>query len=185
MKMFINIKLRTIQTKKGWLFFVELSHSLNFFITFKIFHVFNIINECLKEFRYCVRGPGCSKIVNFVVWGRISPAVYWWHQNQSSYIVCTTSCDVVQQNQSFPSTYSLTHSLTHSQSCVWRQAQCLKMKTYLEYQPSGAGGTRSPPATPHRLKNPKWPLGGSKMADGVWKGVSSYVFGFSRQLSLN
>ena len=34
-----------------------------------------------------------------------------------------------------------------------------------EYQPSGAGGTRSPPATPHRL------LVGPKMADGVWKGV--------------
>ena len=34
-----------------------------------------------------------------------------------------------------------------------------------EYQPSGAGGTCSPPATPHRL-----PVG-PKMADGVWKGV--------------
>ena len=34
-----------------------------------------------------------------------------------------------------------------------------------KYQPSGAGGTHSPPATPHRL-----PVG-PKMADGVWKGV--------------
>ena len=25
-----------------------------------------------------------------------------------------------------------------------------------KYQPSGAGGTCSPPATPHRLQNPKW-----------------------------
>ena len=40
-----------------------------------------------------------------------------------------------------------------------------------KYQPSGAGGPRSPPATPHRLQNPKWPPGGPKMADGVWKGV--------------
>ena len=40
-----------------------------------------------------------------------------------------------------------------------------------EYQPSGEGGTHSPPATPHRLQNPKWPPGGPKMADGVWKGV--------------
>ena len=40
-----------------------------------------------------------------------------------------------------------------------------------EYQPSGAGGTRSLPATPHCLKNPKWPLGGPEMADGDWKGV--------------
>ena len=40
-----------------------------------------------------------------------------------------------------------------------------------KYQPSGAGGTRSPPATPHRLQNPKWPPVGPKMADGVWKGV--------------
>ena len=35
----------------------------------------------------------------------------------------------------------------------------------IKYLPSGAGGTRSPPATPHRL-----PVG-HKMADGVWKGV--------------
>ena len=51
-----------------------------------------------------------------------------------------------------------------------------------KYQPSGEGGTRSPPATPHRLhrctaapphrlQNPKWPPGGPKMANGVWKGV--------------
>ena len=32
-----------------------------------------------------------------------------------------------------------------------------------EYQPSGAGGTRSPPATPHRLPvAPKWPTGSGK-----------------------
>ena len=43
----------------------------------------------------------------------------------------------------------------------------------LEYQPSGEGGARSLPATPHRLQNPKWPPGGPKMADGVWKGVYS------------
>ena len=43
--------------------------------------------------------------------------------------------------------------------------------SFVKYQPSGAGGTRSPPATPHRLQNPKWPPGGPKMADGVWKGV--------------
>ena len=40
-----------------------------------------------------------------------------------------------------------------------------------KYQPSGEGGARSPPATPHRLQNPKWPPGGPKMVDGVWKGV--------------
>merc|ERR1711954_425999 len=45
--------------------------------------------------------------------------------------------------------------------------------------PSGAGGTRSPPATPHRL-----PVG-PKMADRVWKGVQSQVIGRSRQLLLN
>ena len=41
----------------------------------------------------------------------------------------------------------------------------------MKYQPSGAGGIGSLPATPHRLKNPKWLPGGPKMADGVWKGV--------------
>ena len=40
----------------------------------------------------------------------------------------------------------------------------------IQFQPSGAGGTRSPPATLHRLQNPKWPPVGPKMADGVWKG---------------
>ena len=44
-------------------------------------------------------------------------------------------------------------------------------KMCYEYQPSGEGGTRSPPATPHHLQNPKWPPGGPKMADGVWKSV--------------
>merc|ERR1711942_354707 len=37
----------------------------------------------------------------------------------------------------------------------------------------------------HRLQNPKWPPGGLKMAEGVWKGVYPYVFGRSKQLSLN
>ena len=48
-----------------------------------------------------------------------------------------------------------------------------------DHQPTGKGGTRSPPA------NPKWPPGGPKMADGVWKGVYSQVFEHSKQLSLN
>ena len=43
----------------------------------------------------------------------------------------------------------------------------------IKYQPSGEGGTRSPPAMLHRLQNPIWPPGGPKMADGVWKGVYS------------
>ena len=54
----------------------------------------------------------------------------------------------------------------------------------MKYQPSGAGGTRSPPATPHSLQNPKWPPVGPKMANGVWKGVYPWVFGRSKQLSL-
>jgi len=41
----------------------------------------------------------------------------------------------------------------------------------MKYQPSSAEGTPSEPAMLHRLQNPKWPLGGSKMADRVWKGV--------------
>ena len=54
-----------------------------------------------------------------------------------------------------------------------------------EYQPSGEGGTRSLPATPQRLQNPKWPPGGPKIAEGVWKGVYLQVFGRSKQLSQN
>ena len=40
-------------------------------------------------------------------------------------------------------------------------------------------------ALAHRLQNPKWPPGGPKMADGVWKGVYPWVFGRSKQLLLN
>ena len=35
------------------------------------------------------------------------------------------------------------------------------------------------------LKNPKWPPGGPKMANGVWIGVYPYLLGHTRQLSLN
>ena len=34
-------------------------------------------------------------------------------------------------------------------------------------------------------RSPKWPLGGPKMADRVWKGAYPLIFGHSRQLSLN
>ena len=44
----------------------------------------------------------------------------------------------------------------------------MAQKNYEEYQPSGEGGARSPPATPHRLQDPKWPSGGLKMVDGVY-----------------
>ena len=36
--------------------------------------------------------------------------------------------------------------------------------------------------TPHRPQNPKWLLGGPKMADRVWKGVYPWVLGHSDQL---
>ena len=45
------------------------------------------------------------------------------------------------------------------------------LQNWYKYQPSGEGGTRSPPATPQRLQNLIWPPGGPKMADGIWKGV--------------
>ena len=54
-----------------------------------------------------------------------------------------------------------------------------------EYQPSATGGTRSLTATPHRLQNPKWPLGGPKMANRVCKGVYPYIFGRSCKFLLN
>ena len=60
-----------------------------------------------------------------------------------------------------------------------------KKKQKKKKQPSGEGGTRSPPATPHCLQNPIWPPGGPKMPDGVWKSVYPPMFGHSKQLSLN
>ena len=46
-----------------------------------------------------------------------------------------------------------------------------------KYQPSGEGGTRSPPATLHRLKNPKWPPGGPKWPTGSGKVTDFGIFG--------
>ena len=59
------------------------------------------------------------------------------------------------------------------------------MRVGNEYQPSSTGDTRSPPATPHRLQNQKWPPGGPKMAAWVWKGDNPQIFGQSKQLLLN
>ena len=42
--------------------------------------------------------------------------------------------------------------------------------TKIQYQPSGVGATRSPPAM-HATQ--KWPPEGTKIANMVWKGVQS------------
>ena len=46
-----------------------------------------------------------------------------------------------------------------------------------KYQPSGAGGTRSPPATPHHLLHQKWSPEGPKIADGAGKGSNPRLLG--------
>ena len=38
-----------------------------------------------------------------------------------------------------------------------------------KYEPSGEGGTRSPPATLHHLQNPKWPPRATKWRTGSGK----------------
>ena len=53
-----------------------------------------------------------------------------------------------------------------------RRGLCMQNhRDLVKYQPSGAGGTRSPPATPHRLQRrtacqwaPKWPTGSGKVS---------------------
>ena len=42
-----------------------------------------------------------------------------------------------------------------------------------KYQPSGARGTRSPPATPHRLPKSKWPMGSGKVSTPRFLGILS------------
>ena len=49
-------------------------------------------------------------------------------------------------------------------------------RSFNQYQPSGAGVTRSPPTMLQRLQNPKWLTGGSKIDDGIRKGVSHRLF---------
>ena len=55
-----------------------------------------------------------------------------------------------------------------------------KRQNFLQYQPSGAGGTRSPPATPHRLQiqndrqgAPKWRTGSGKVSTPRFLGILS------------
>ena len=50
-------------------------------------------------------------------------------------------------------------------------------KQDFQYQPSGAGCTRSLTARPHCLQSPKWLSGGPKLADCVWKGSILRFFG--------
>ena len=38
----------------------------------------------------------------------------------------------------------------------------IRSEKAIKYQPSGAGGTRSLPVTPHRPLNPTWPTGSGK-----------------------
>ena len=45
------------------------------------------------------------------------------------------------------------------------------VKELTKYQPSSEGGTRSPPAMLNHLKNPKWPLGGPKLATPMLLGT--------------
>ena len=69
--------------------------------------------------------------------------------------------------------------------------QKYKKDIFREYQPSGEEGTRSPPATPHRMQrhtacntappatlhrmqNPVWLPGGPKMVDRIWKGFWAF-----------
>ena len=50
---------------------------------------------------------------------------------------------------------------------------CFHSKNKHKYQPSGEGGTRSLPATPRRLQNPKWPTGFGKVSTPTFLGILS------------
>ena len=54
---------------------------------------------------------------------------------------------------------------------LWQGLRCMHI---LKCQECGLNTSLAAPwALAHHLQNPKWELGGLKMADGVWKGVSS------------
>ena len=67
------------QKKDDYILFPFSEIFITSFFLFSISFLF-IIKECLKEFRYCASGLGCSKIINFCCteagfttkWGRIS-----------------------------------------------------------------------------------------------------------------
>ena len=105
--------------------------------------------------------------------------------------VCGVSTCVVHHSVTLHQAYVLSphkqykYATINYSGCLKNHQNLFPSVNILEYQPSGAGGTRSPPATPHRLQNPKWLPVGPKMADRVWKDVCPYVFGHSKTLSLN
>ena len=49
---------------------------------------------------------------------------------------------------------------SHNSGTEARKLRSWVNNNTVKYQSSGEGGTRSPPATPHRLRNSKWPPGG-------------------------
>ena len=106
----INIFIWVVQkfSKKKEFFLVKLSYPLKGFNYLQDFFRFYYQRE-LEEVHILSSGPRglCFKIVNFCrtetgltsKWGRNSPAVYWWHQNQSRYIVrrCATWSGVAKK----------------------------------------------------------------------------------------
>ena len=67
------------------------------------------------------------------------------------------------------------YSLIKIYGALFRWSRCGKVN---QYQPSGAGGTRSPPATPHCLQRrtacqwaPKWPTGSGKVSTPRFLGI--------------
>ena len=62
-------------------------------------------------------------------WGRISPAVYWWHQNQSSYNIrrCTPLFSVAKKI-CWPQTHAQMHTCTRTRTKSCMEAGTLPKK---------------------------------------------------------
>ena len=60
------------------------------------------------------------------------------------------------------------------QILVFQMIKFMKLNNFKrKYQPSGKGGTCSPPAAPHCLQNPKWPTGSGKVSTSRFLGILS------------
>ena len=101
---------------------------------------------CTANTRYWYRY--CTDTDTSICIGMVSLSVWIWYWYGFHYWHKYESLSRIGINTSLAAPGALTHRLQRRTAC-----------------------NAAPPATLHCLQNPKWPPGGHKMADGVWKGV--------------
>ena len=142
-------------------------------LPFEVNFVFKVVFISISNLVYSSHITYPSSLI---LWGIKTTRKLWTTLSWLMYGLCTLraewgigNCIAKMRNWRF--NYRI-QMLMHFQGRV-RNWQFYYQTRIEKYQSSSERGTRSPPAMPYRLLNPKWPPGGHKMAEGVWKGVQS------------